>query len=166
MPLRALSLAVAIMREGRFVQVGPPREVYASPVDRATAGVLGDLVVLRGAGEGDRVVTALGVLPVSGSGARGDVEVALRPEQVVVGAPVGGTSDGTVETVEYFGHDALVRVLLSHNGSGAGEVVLARVLGVDAPAPGQLVGVQVRGPVQAFGLAEPDRPGLAQRPAR
>ncbi|HET7821244.1 MAG TPA: ABC transporter ATP-binding protein [Ornithinibacter sp.] len=164
----ALSFAdqVAIMREGRFVQVGPPREVYASPVDRATAGVLGELVVLRGTGEGDRVVTALGVLPVSGSGAHGDVEVALRPEQVVVGAPMGGAPDGTVDTVEYFGHDALVRVVLSHNGSGEGEVVLARVLGVDAPAPGQLVGVQVRGPVQAFGLAEPDRPGPAPQRAR
>ena len=107
-----------------------------------------------GSAEGDHVATALGVLPVSGSAARGDVEVAVRPEQVVVGAPVGGSSDGTVDTVEYFGHDALVRVVLSGNGSGAAEVVLARVLGVDAPSPGQLVGVRVRGPVQAFRLAE------------
>ncbi len=46
----ALSLAdhVAVMRDGRVVQVGEPREVYENPVDVATARFVGDAVVLDG----------------------------------------------------------------------------------------------------------------------
>jgi ABC-type Fe3+/spermidine/putrescine transport system ATPase subunit len=46
----ALSLAdrVVVMREGRIVQVGAPREVYENPADVATARFVGDAVVLDG----------------------------------------------------------------------------------------------------------------------
>ncbi len=148
----ALSFAdqVAIMRDGRFVQVGAPKEVYSTPVDRATAGVLGELVVLPGHGDGARVVTSLGSLAVAGAGVFGPVDVAVRPEQVVLGAIAVGSVEAVVDAVDYFGHDALVRIVLSAGPDGPGPVVFARVLGDDAPTPGQRVGVSVRGSVQAF----------------
>lgn len=46
----ALSLAdqVVVMRDGRIVQVGSPRDVYENPADVATARFVGDAVVLDG----------------------------------------------------------------------------------------------------------------------
>ncbi len=163
----ALSFAdqVAIMRDGRFVQVGAPKEVYSTPVDRATAGVLGELVILPGHGHGDHVTTCLGRLPLAGADVTGAVDVAVRPEQVLIGAPggavgavgavdalgsVGTVVDAVVDAVDYFGHDALVRIVLPAGPEGPAPVVFSRVVGDDAPTPGQLVGVSVRGPVQAF----------------
>ncbi|MEO5609153.1 MAG: ABC transporter ATP-binding protein [Ornithinibacter sp.] len=154
----ALSFAdqVAIMREGRFVQVGPPKQVYSAPVDRATAGVLGELVLVSGEGRGDHAVTALGTLPVVGAGATGAVDVGLRPEQLVLGPASEGTVAAVVDAVDYFGHDALVRLVLTQGpdapgATGAtGATVLSRVVGDDAPTPGDVVGVRVRGPVQVF----------------
>ena len=157
----ALSFAdqVAIMRDGRFVQVGAPKEVYSTPVDRATAGVLGELVILPGHGDGDHVITTLGRLPVAGADVTGAVDVAVRPEQVLIGPAVGpavgavgsvGTVDAVVDAVDYFGHDALVRIVLPAGPEGPAPVVFSRVVGDDAPTPGQLVGVSVRGAVQAF----------------
>jgi iron(III) transport system ATP-binding protein len=160
----ALSFAdqVAIMRAGRFVQVGAPRDVYATPVDRATAGVLGELVLLAGHGEGSRVATSLGALPVAGAGAVGPVEVALRPEQVLIGQAVDGWTEAVVQSVEYFGHDALVTLVL-RTASQSGPVLRSRVVGDAAPAPGEVVGVSVRGPVRAFagedGARSPGEPG-------
>ena len=122
----ALSFAdqVAIMREGRFVQVGAPREVYSTPVDRATAGVLGELVMLPGHGAGSEVLTALGNLALAGAGATGPVDVAVRPEQVVIGAAVSGAVEAVVDAVDYFGHDALVRLVLPAGPLGPGSVAL------------------------------------------
>ena len=148
----ALSFAdqVAIMRAGRFVQTGPPQQVYATPVDRATAGFLGEMVLLPGHGEGSRVSTPLGTLPVVGADVSGAVDVALRPEQVVLGTSLDGTHRARVDTVDYFGHDALVRLALPAGPGSPEAVVLSRVVGDDAPLPGQHVEVSVRGPVLAF----------------
>jgi iron(III) transport system ATP-binding protein len=148
----ALSFAdhVAIMRDGRFVQVGPPKQVYTTPVDEATAGVLGELVVVAGQGRGEQVTTVLGTLPLGNGRATGPVEVALRPEQIMIGAPESGAAEAVVDAVDYFGHDAVVRLLL-RAGSGDGQIaVQSRVVGDEAPATGQLVGLRVRGPVRLF----------------
>ncbi|MGH3389668.1 MAG: ABC transporter ATP-binding protein [Actinomadura sp.] len=144
----ALSFAdqVAIMRDGRFVQVGPPKQVYSTPVDRATASALGDMIVVPGHAEGDHVVTPLGDLPPADGDAIGPVDVALRPEQVLIDAPRPGAAEAVVDAVDYFGHDALVRLTLRQGGAA----ILARVVGNEAPVPGQLVGLHVRGPVRVF----------------
>jgi iron(III) transport system ATP-binding protein len=148
----ALSFAdqVAIMRSGRFVQTGPPQEVYASPIDRETARFLGEMVLVPGTAHGALVATPVGELPVVGAALDGVVEVALRPEQVLLGTATGDAQVGVVGTVDYFGHDALVRVLVPSGPGGPDCMVLSRVVGDDAPKPGQRVGVTVRGPVLTF----------------
>lgn len=148
----ALSFAdqVAIMRDGRFVQTGSPQQVYSGPVDQDTAGVLGELTVLTGVCDDGRVTTALGALPASGGGWHGNVDVALRPEQIVITEPQPGHPEGLVEAVEYFGHDVLVRLALLGGSPQDPLVVQARVLGEDAPEPGQRVGIGVRGHARVF----------------
>ena len=149
----ALSIAdeVAILAAGRFRQVGRPEVVYREPVDTGVATFLGDTVLLPGTAAHGQVECRLGRLPVSGPQPGGLVEVMIRPEQISLTAATAGALDATVGRVTYFGHDALVELVLA---DPAGVSPLrARVMGPQAPAPGDRVGVSVQGPVRTF----PDR---------
>ncbi len=149
----ALSFAdhVALMRDGRVVQAGPPEATYSAPVDRAAAEFLGDAVVLPGTATGGVVRCALGALPAANDPADGPVEVVLRPEQLALGDLAGDAGPdepgvlGVVESLEYFGHDALVDVRL-----GTGEVVRSRTAGASLPAGGDLVRVGTRSAVLTY----------------
>ena len=117
----ALSLAdrLAVMREGRIVQVGAPQEVYGRPATRWTAGFVGDVNVLSGIAHGSGVETELGVFDV-GAPASGSVHVAVRPEQLELRADAGGNAE--VVAREFRGHDVLYR--LRHEG---GRTVLVQL---------------------------------------
>jgi iron(III) transport system ATP-binding protein len=145
----ALSLAgeVAVMRDGRIVQVDAPDRVYGCPVDPEVAAFVGESVVLP-ADVADGVATcALGRLalatadrPLPGGATR----VLIRPEQIAIGSGDGVPAE--VTEVSYFGHDAAVRLVLDDGGA----TVLARVIGAGAPHPGDRVALAVRGPVIAY----------------
>jgi len=86
----ALSMAdrVAIMQNGRIVQVGGPREIYAHPADRTVAEFVGHANVWSGRIIGPTSVeTALGVLVTTPHGrTTGDkVAVLARPEGLRLG---------------------------------------------------------------------------------
>ncbi|HEY8452114.1 MAG: ABC transporter ATP-binding protein [Micromonosporaceae bacterium] len=162
----ALSMAdqVAVMRDGRILQSGTPAEVYGRPVDAWVGDFVGEAVLLPASVTNGVARTAIGDLPVTG-GASGPGTVLVRPEQVEVLDPgTVGTVPATVARQDYFGHDALLSLRLSD-----GVEVLARVFDVARPglAPGQRVGLRVRGPVLAYpqtasgaraGRPEGDRP--------
>ena len=107
----ALAIAdhIAVMRDGRVVQSGPPDVVYARPASPWVARFLGDAIVLPGIAEGGRVTTALGDVPTE---ARDEaaVEVMIRPEWVTPTVSVGGL--GNVVDREFYGHDQRVRIEL------------------------------------------------------
>lgn len=145
----ALSLAdqVAVMMAGAFLQVAPPAEIYLAPADPRVAAFLGHASLLPGTIEpGARVVTcALGRLPVHGSLAGGEVQVAVRGEQMEVRPdPASGTA-GTVLDVSFYGHDATIRVRLE-----SGDEVAARTPATSVPQAGDRVRVSVVGDVVAF----------------
>jgi iron(III) transport system ATP-binding protein len=87
----ALSMAdrIAVMRAGRVVGVGTPRELYQAPKTRFVAEFLGEtnLLAAKGGGAGS-VETAAGVLRCDHAIPSGSFEVSIRPEAIVVG--VGG----------------------------------------------------------------------------
>ena len=141
----ALSLAdqVAVMREGRLVQVGTPDEVYRHPADVGVASFVGGAVLLPGTASGAVVHCALGDLTVVGEGATGDVQVLVRPEQLVLGDV--GFAARAIE-VNYYGHDASVRLELLPDGPS----VVARTSGDKAPSPGTDVRLSVRGQVVVY----------------
>ncbi len=147
----ALSFAdqVAIMRDGVFAQVGSPETVYGTPVDRQSAAFLGDLTVVPGTVSGGLVNGALGSwpLPQSANADASPRHVAVRPEhlRLVSGAVTGLL--GEVDRVDYFGHDAIITLTLRTPGR---EVVQARTIGTGHPRPGEVVGVEVAGPVHVF----------------
>jgi iron(III) transport system ATP-binding protein len=144
----ALSLAdrVAVMRDGRLVQVASPRELYRRPVDVETALSIGDAVILS-ATVGDGYATcALGRLDidVASTGATG--QILIRPEQIVLVPPgTPASASAQVVDVSYFGHDALARLELDDL-----TVVTARTPGYAAPRPRDRVGLVVEGSVHSF----------------
>ncbi|MDN5715759.1 MAG: ABC transporter ATP-binding protein [Janibacter sp.] len=145
----ALSFAdqVAIMRDGRFSQVGTPREIYEAPVDAREATFLGDVVHLHGHRTPEGITCALGVLTGRDDGlapTAGDVDVVIRPEDLTL-TDSPGCPHGTVQEISYHGAHALVRVALDE-----GTHVSVRVVGRRAPEPGEQVPVSVIGPVLAY----------------
>ena len=146
----ALSIAdrVAVVRDGRVVQVATPDDLYERPADPATARFVGDAVELEGRVRADGVVScALGEVHVPGAGADGATgTVVLRPEQLAVvdersvgTGPVPG-APGRVRACSYHGHDSLLLVELDD-----GTEVPVRVPGARGARPGDRVRIVVGG---------------------
>jgi iron(III) transport system ATP-binding protein len=100
----ALSHEIAVMREGRIVQIGSPREVYERPCNRFVADFIGttnfiDARVIEESGEGHcRVGTPLGTLRVrclDRLHRNEAVVISIRPEDVELSeqAPQGADLD-------------------------------------------------------------------------
>jgi spermidine/putrescine transport system ATP-binding protein len=122
---------VAVMNNGRFEQIGSPRELYHSPKTGFVAGFVGDSnrwpglvaaveggsarVELAGGGE---VVAQIGSARLS-SGEK--VEVFVRPEAITLGSGKDcNRLSGTVDSLLFNG--AASRVLVRTSGGGLVEV--------------------------------------------
>jgi putative spermidine/putrescine transport system ATP-binding protein len=120
----ALSIAdrIAVMRDGRIEQVGPPEEVYAAPRTDFVADFIGVANLLD-----CRVIGADGVVEWEGERFRVDlppgvsdrVLVSLRPEKVSLvgggaGSPVTNRLAGTIEVITFLG--PVVRVEVAVRG--------------------------------------------------
>ncbi|WP_309228568.1 ABC transporter ATP-binding protein [Roseomonas sp. KE2513] len=98
----ALSLSdeIAILNEGRLVQVGAPRELYERPATRFVAGFLGRSNFIEGEAERDAggIVLRRGGTRVLGVGAArpGRALLSLRPEKIAV-LPEGAAEENVVE---------------------------------------------------------------------
>ncbi len=111
----ALSLSdrVAVMKDGRVLQVGAPKELYERPRTRFVADFVGTNNLVPGrvserAGAELVVDTAVGRLRAVPSGPVGDrCVLAIRPENVTIGAvrttDAGNVVSGRVSFVAYLG---------------------------------------------------------------
>jgi iron(III) transport system ATP-binding protein len=115
----AISTRIAVMSEGRIMQLGTPRQIYTAPANRFVAEFIGKSnvfeVIVRGAqaGGGLHVETPLGPMTVSPAGGPrvnpGDaVLMAIRPESIGIGSRQPGGSepnqfDGTVLERSFLG---------------------------------------------------------------
>ncbi len=96
-----LSDQIAIIDEGRLIQIGAPGEVYEHPRTRFAAGFLGDANFMEGTVEGDRVtVERLGALKTTSPLAGARATLAVRPEKMRLAAKDdisdGNRVEGTV----------------------------------------------------------------------
>ena len=127
-----MSDRVAVMRDGRILQVGNPREIYTRPVDRFVADFIGETNFLAATIEGKKVRLATGdTIAASGGEAHAEgaaVTLAIRPEQVRVGEK-GGIRATVAETV-YFGTDTHLHLTL-----GDGSELVARL---QSPPSGEI----------------------------
>jgi iron(III) transport system ATP-binding protein len=134
----ALSLAgeVAVMIDGRILQVGTPAQVYANPINREVGEFVGAANVLTGAADGSEVECILGRF---GAGAvTGPADVMFRAEALAINDDDG--VPGEVIDIDYYGHDQMVVVRLE-----SGETLRLRLLARPVFKIGQHVGVAARG---------------------
>ncbi|MEL6576946.1 MAG: ABC transporter ATP-binding protein, partial [Pseudomonadota bacterium] len=117
---------IAVMLEGRLVQIGSARDIYRRPATLAVARFIGSpkISVLPGQVRGGRLLgadgTAIGMLPVEDQA----VEIGLRAENIAVGPATGAPLTGSVRHLEFLGSEALVHVQL--NGPAPAPVLVAR----------------------------------------
>ena len=106
---------IAVMSEGRFLQVGPPGEIYETPSSRFVADFIGNVNLMDGTlavDEPDHVIIdSADCRHYVGHGITGHegmaVTVALRPEKIHVSrqkpADDFNTARGTIKEMSYFG---------------------------------------------------------------
>jgi len=126
---------VAVMREGRIVQVGSPADIYTCPVDPWVATFVGEANIVRGTADRRVVATPLGPISLS-NGVSGDCDVIVRPEHIAMRSG----SDGVVVDVDFFGHDSSYTVAVS------GAKYTVRAVAAPLYQPGDLVSVAYNGP--------------------
>jgi iron(III) transport system ATP-binding protein len=80
---------VAMMVDGRIVQVGPPEEIYCNPVDAFVANFFSSVNRFDGVVRENVVATPFGPVPAGDLADGTAVEVLMRPEALHIG-PVGG----------------------------------------------------------------------------
>lgn len=132
---------VAVMRQGRIVQVGRPADVYHYPASPWVATFLGEANVLTGLATNGHASTAVGDLPLADR-VLGPCQVVIRPEHLMVGKG----DQGVISSVEFYGHDTSYELALD------GTTLLARVIAAPQFVPGDSVSVTYSGPeVVAFG---------------
>jgi spermidine/putrescine transport system ATP-binding protein len=140
----ALSLAdrIAVMRHGRFLQVGSPRDVYLRPASRFVAAFVGEANLLEvdvdASGWAAFGRDGFGVRLPAGGFRAGRAVLAIRPESVQL-APVSAGLRGTVRHLAFAGADVDVALVL-----GDDTQLRARVPPASAAsfAEGDTVGVR------------------------
>lgn len=116
---------IAIMSEGRFLQVGSPSDIYETPQTRFVADFIGNVNLMDGnvsVDEPDHVIIdCADCKHYVGHGITGTqgmpVTVALRPEKITVSRdkPEGeyNAAPGTIEEMSYFGSFTVFHVKLA-----------------------------------------------------
>lgn len=139
----ALSLAdrLAVMKDGRVIQVGSPREVYTRPVNRFVAGFIGEANFLEGhvvEREGGRLSVKTPVGTICSSQTEGFqpgevITLSVRPESLVVSMEALGALNelpAVVQRITYLGNVEELELSLSnghemkalHLTPGSGDV--------------------------------------------
>ncbi len=140
----ALSIAdrVAVMAQGRLLQIGGPRELYLRPATRELAEFLGEVNWIRGEADGETARTAHGSILLAAP-MTGPAELGLRPENVDVTADTGGAA--VVVDVQFYGHDQLLVLRLDE-----GPLWAARTWARGDIRAGDRVRIDLRGMAFAF----------------
>jgi len=106
---------IAVMSEGRFLQVGKPSEIYETPATRFVADFIGNVNLMDGTVTSDLpdhvVIDSADCKHYVGHGITGTegmaVTVALRPEKIHLArqkpADDFNTTQGTIKEMSYFG---------------------------------------------------------------
>lgn len=144
----ALSFAtqVAVMRSGRFTQVGTPYEVYTRPVDEETALFLGDALILPAELTAGYAVCALGEVPTDNAHATGQGRVMLRPEQLSVTACASHESPISILDVDFTGQLSTLTLALA----GEQQPVILKTVSQPGWNPGTAVRIDIAGSARVF----------------
>jgi spermidine/putrescine ABC transporter ATP-binding subunit len=120
---------MAILKDGRLLQVGAPEDVYERPADRFVANFIGVMNFIDGSVAADGVFEAEGLRLAVVDATPGPATLAVRPENIALGPP-GERLAGTIADIAYHGLDRVLHVRTAATNalmqvrvpaSGAGE---------------------------------------------
>ena len=103
---------IAVMIEGRIIQLAEPREIYRQPADIRVARFIGSpqMNLLAGRAQAGRVMLGGAALPIEVRGLDdGPLHIGIRAEDVRLAAGAGGFT-ATVRNIEFLGSEALVHL--------------------------------------------------------
>lgn len=131
---------VAVMRDGRIVQVGQPAEVYQYPASPWVAKFLGEANLLNGVAANGHASTLVGDVSLV-EPTKGPCRVVVRPEHLMV----NHGNQAVISSVEFYGHDTSYELAVDD------ARLVARVIAAPKFVPGDRVSVAYAGPpVVAF----------------
>ena len=142
---------VAVLRSGRLVQTAAPSTLYRDPADLDVARFVGDAVVIPGRADAGEVDCVLGRLRLREPVGDGPVEVMIRPEQLRLASSGKGESRSRLLSARivgytFFGPETMIQLAIDSQPA----TLVARTLDHDLPPAGELVAVEVEGPVRAY----------------
>ncbi|MFM2278093.1 MAG: hypothetical protein RLZZ444_324 [Pseudomonadota bacterium] len=101
---------MAILRDGKLLQVGSPEEIYERPNDRFVANFIGIMNFIDGTIEAGGHFVADGYrLAIDATRAPGAAVLAIRPENISL-SPDGDGLKGTIADIAYHGLDRVLHV--------------------------------------------------------
>lgn len=113
----SMSDRIAVMSEGRLVQVGSPDTIYHQPANRFVAEFIGDPPInmiaceVTDSRDGVRVTTALHALSMASKASSGEHVLAIRPHDIAVShEPTEASAPVRVVLVENLGAENVVHV--------------------------------------------------------
>lgn len=139
---------IAVMRDGRILQAGPPADLYYAPADAFVAGFFGEINRLRARVANGRVATVLGEIEAGGFADGVTVEVLIRPEALKLhpAVPGGPAADGSgrarVMAARLLGRTSLVHLSVDRS-DGEDLHLHARVPGRFLPEENAVMSVQL-----------------------
>ncbi|MFO0993057.1 MAG: ABC transporter ATP-binding protein [Hyphomicrobiales bacterium] len=150
----ALADRILLMRQGRLIQTGTPRELYQRPIDAAAARFFSDMNEIEAPVKHGRAETPLGSFPAPNCTAGEHGLVLLRPQAFEL-ARDGVGIEGFVTASHYLGDVTLSTVLFK----GLEEPLMVRTAARDAPRQGKSEQFSID-PAQVFvfpkGLGDPN----------
>nr|WP_043529004.1 ABC transporter ATP-binding protein [Halomonas xinjiangensis] len=152
-PEEAMFMAdrIALMRDGRIVQMGTPQELYCAPVHPFVVTFFGAVNELQGEVREGHVQTPIGRVAAPGLAEGSRAQVLVRPEALRIHAldiPDDAHRYSHVIMAKLLGSSSLLH-LCAHGEDGREAHLHARVPGVFLPAPKQPVQISLD-PSQVF----------------
>ena len=150
----ALSFAdqVAVMRDGRILQAGDPRDLYLRPDSPFVAAFLGDALILEATIRDGQAQTRLGSIATATATAQRPAIIVLRPEQIVLqpGREGGEGCVARIAAVEFGGAGSLVTLELVGPFADGGPAVVLHRNGLADLRVGDIVNLSVVGAAHVF----------------
>ena len=117
---------IVLMRKGKFVQIGSPREIYNQPVDLESAQLFSEINKLEGIIEGGSLKTEIGSFDISGAHTGTKADIALRYSDFSLTEPAEKPSyrfKATIRSVRFLGRDCQIEF----QGPDGGQILRARL---------------------------------------
>lgn len=145
----ALSFAdhLAVLRDGRLIQAGPPEELYRRPIDAFVAGFLGEAILLEAEIEAGMARSALGLIAIDRPTYSGRGQILLRPEQITL-LKASGAAIGRVTQRSFRGQS--VRLTVAPSVANMAELSLIAP-SASQLVPGDEVGLEIAGSAHLLG---------------